>query len=85
MQLNGLQKKLNTSIRLAQMSVITATLLLVCVLATGCASSANSPVACPVPPPPPAVVMTKSKVDFRARLQKMLLESDEKPTKWQDN
>ena len=81
MQLNGLQKRLNTSIKLAQMSVITATLLLGCVLVTGCASSASLPVACPVPPPPPAAVMTKRKVDFRPRLQKMLLESDEKPTK----
>ena len=81
MQLNGLQKKLSTSIRLAKMSAITAILLLGFVLVTGCASSASLPVACPVPPPPPAVVMTKRKADFRPRLQKMLLESDEKPTK----
>ena len=81
MPLNGLREKLSTSIKLAQMSVITATLLLGCVLATGCASSASLPVACPVPPPPPAVVMTKRKADFRQKLQRMLLESDEKPTK----
>ena len=81
MQLNGLQERLNTSIKLAQMSVISAILLLGCVLVTGCASSASLPVACQVPPPPPAVVMTKRKADFRPRLQKMLLESDEKPTK----
>ena len=81
MQQNGLQKKLNTSIKLAQMSVITAILLLGFVLVTGCASSASLPVACPVPPPPPAAVMTKRKADFRQKLQKMLLESDEKPTK----
>ena len=82
MQLNGLQKKLRTSIRLAQMSVITATLLLGFVLVTGCASSASLPVACPTPPPPPpAAVMTKRKADFRQKLQSELLESDEKPTK----
>ena len=81
MQLNGLQKKLRTSIKLAKMSAITAILLLGCVLVTGCASSASLPVACPVPPPPPAAVMTKRKVDFRQKLQSELLESDEKLTK----